>query len=1026
MPVELVALFDELTDQGATITWHFAQSGSQELLRYEISWDPVTTDAPPMPVTLLPSASSYTIPNPEAGVRYEIQIDAVFDDRTVSNADLALLLNPPRKPTAQVVEITETSISIEWEDPGIETGTARRPINGYELSWRKYETGLIIDTATVGADVFSFTIEQLTPGTTYKIDLRAKNPLDPGPAYIFEMVMTMPPVATSTPTVTPTPTSTATPTSTPTPTPSHTPTQTPTQEPIELVADFDELTDQGATVAWNFTNSGFQELLRYEISWDPVTTDAPPMPVTLLPSASSYTIPNPEAGIRYEIRIAAVFDDGTVSKVDTALLLNVPRKPTAQVVEITETRVSMEWEEPAIETGTIRRPVNGYELSWRIDETGSATNTATMGSDVFSFDVEQLTPGTAYIFDLRAKNPLGTSEAFIESVTTMLPVATSTATPTSTPTSTPTTTPTASPTPSLRPLTLGFKELTAAGITVEWHVNPSDHSLLVGFEISWSPTPVDSTVLPVQLPSSVANFTIPNVEAEIRYEIQVTAVYNDNDRITENTSVIVHVPRQPEMTNKENVPTTDNSVTIEWNELNDDTGTIRRPVSSYLLSWQRSNHPGPATTVPLSRDTRSYTIENLEPDTTYEIALRALNPLGQSEPLILSVRTDQVPIPPTPTRTPTPLADQTVTPTPTSTRVPTSDPTVLPNPRTTTTTRATSRTRRDPDPDPPEEFDAVQGRQGIVAYWDNPRWDGGTDILAYAVDWYPEPPTFPLFVPPTERSTLIPGMKSGINYRVRVRAFNRRDDSVPAAQRIELDDTLVRYRSYDPFTGSIANGRSAVLRNESELPGFEIRAEAHSMFWGDQMFVAVRQHSRDHTSGNINLPAGFRVASDVFEITPRIESRRNRFNDQAAAYEFPEPIRICITPSIADADPPSVFSIAKLAKEGDGNNGPAVFDSTPTVALGDTMTCANILELEVNDINSFVVVARDLSGSTQSNASQHQGSNSALTLALLMFVIGPALILARPKYLNRTSRAAADSTPDESPTTCSAPSTHCS
>ena len=179
-------------------------------------------------------------------------------------------------------------------------------------------------------------------------------------------------------------------------------------------------------------------------------------------------------------------------------------------------------------------------------------------------------------------------------------------------------------------------------------------------------------------------------------------------------------------------------------------------------------------------------------------------------------------------------------------------------------------------------------------------------------------------------------------------------------------------------------------------------------------------------AANVTFPEGFRVASDVFEITPRIESRRNRFNGQAAAYEFPEPIRICITPSIADADPPSVFSISKLAKEVDGNNGPAVFDSTPTVALGDTMTCANILELEVNDINSFVVVARDLSGSTQSNASQHQGSNSALTLALLMFVIGPALILARPKYLNHTSHAAADSTPDESPTTCSAPSTHCS
>ena len=458
------------------------------------------------------------------------------------------------------------------------------------------------------------------------------------------------------------------------------------------------------------------------------------------------------------------------------------------------------------------------------------------------------------------------------------------------------------------------------------------------------------------------------------------------------------------MNNEEDVPATDTSVTIEWNETIDETGTIRRPVSSYLFSWQRINPPGTAKTIELPSDTRSYTIQNLEPETNYEIALRALNPLGQSEPLIMSVTTDQAPIPSTPTTTP----------------VPNSNPTVLPNPGSTT--RVTSRARRNADPDPPEEFDAVHGRHGIVAYWDNPRWDGGTDILAYSVDWYPEPPTFPIFVPPTKRSTLIPGMKSGVNYRVRVRAFNRRDDSMPAAQRIELHDTLVRFRNYDPLTGSIANGRSTVLQNETELPGFEIQADSQSMFWGDQMFLAVKRISMPDRSENYKIGNGFEIVSDVFEITPRIESRRKRFDNKATTYKFSNSIRICISYSTDSSDALTNFSVAKLAV-GREHQVEAIFDSVQIDGNGLTKTCADVSELAINEINSFVAVMNSPSDIHGIVGNDKRRPRSAFASSLFLFVVGPLLILAGSKLLNRTSRAAAGSTPDESPATCSAPMT---
>ena len=226
-------------------------------------------------------------------------------------------------------------------------------------------------------------------------------------------------------------------------------------------------------------------------------------------------------------------------------------------------------------------------------------------------------------------------------------------------------------------------------------------------------------------------------------------------------------------------------------------------------------------------------VEDLIPGTRYEFALRSSNALGYSKTANLSIETPQIPAMPTPgtDRTPQPtVVDR---------------PMLTPTESSTVTeagkTQASRRHSRDVDPDPPEDFNAVQGRDGVVIYWDNPRWDGGYDILAYAVDWYPETLQFPLFLPPTEHSARIRGLKPDINYRMRVQAFNLKDNGLPAIARIEVAESLIKLRSYDPFTGSIAYNRSTTLKNAAQLPGLEVHADADTMFWGDEMVFSIER-----------------------------------------------------------------------------------------------------------------------------------------------------------------------------------------
>ena len=715
-----------------------------------------------------------------------------------------------------------------------------------------------------------------------------------------------------------------------------------------------------------------------------------------MPTVTSYVITNVEAGVNYVIEITAIFDD-RLQVAEIALRFDTPPSPEAEINEITENSANVEWAVPDIDTGVLRRPVNGYKLTWLKSELESTVHRAQISSDAKAYELENLDANSTYEVTLRAYNGLGDGVPFSATFTTKqsAPTPTSTPSPTQSPSSTPTSTPTAidtpSPTPTANPdpLNLSFRRLDSDGVIVTWSIPELADRQLMGFELIWSIA--NSPATRILLPPSTQSYKINDVEAATRYEVRLAAIFDDSSRLDTRTIFVPDLPDRPELRIASKSST---HVELEWEQPASPNDVFKRPVDTFKVSWQESTLGAETLSTTLNGDARSFNVQGLFPSTSYEFTVRASNGLGDGEAAVISATTEDPPI----------IEDFTPTPVPVPIVIPVPTPTKTPSPSTSAQTDTRSATDgtgeiRDSDPDPPEDLNAALGRDGVLLHWDDPRWDGGSEILAYAIDWHPESPRFPLLVSGDMRSMQIYGLSAGVNYRTRVKALNRKDDSLPATDRITLADTLIRRRSRGPFVGSIAYARATVLENRVELPGFSIHSHSDSLFWGDQMIVEVTNQQSTEVNNTETESMELTNESDTFSVKMAVKSRRSRFDESANAYPFAKPVRVCIAPQHR-IDPSTGRYAIEMTEQAAGS---IVLDSTPIEEKGITKICSDIWDTPLNATVSFALVATDSQGDNlQPSAREESRSEANAAIALLMFFVAPMLMLGGIRALSVT------------------------
>ena len=733
-------------------------------------------------------------------------------------------------------------------------------------------------------------------------------------------------------------------------------------------------------MSWDFGGSTPTGLSGFVLSWTSEAANSSEERRELDSDELVYTVPV-EADTKYSFAIEAKFDDGSSSTASVNHTFNVPRQPVISSASATDTTITVGWDPPRNDTGAIRRPVEEFDLIWAEAGSSGQRGCQKFSRTAESYEIKGLVPDTEYEIILVAHNPLGGGLGATVNATTK---------PSDTPA--PPTSLNCPPLPS-NALSLTIDVLESDpndpmdGI-IRWQPKGIDESTITGFEISWHVTGSGENQESISLPSSARSLVIPDIyEGELTsYSLTITVKYADDPRTTHKFTVRIGIPAQP---NLKITAQTQTTITVNWSFLG---SAIVLPVLGYELTWKVKGTHVPIGSKSFKPEVSNYTIKDgLKPGTLYDVTILARNLLGDNNTTIYPTTL------PEDTPTPTPPPTATPTPTPTPNLTPTATPTTTPKPTPTRFPNREGYGRNGAEePDSPENYYAVQGRDGIVIFWDNPHYEGVSDVYAYAVDWYPESPEFPIFLPETARTARIHGLNPDINYRVRVRAFNRHEDSLPAAQKIELAHTLLKIRPNDPFTGSITNGRTATLWNKTSLPGFEIHADARSIFWGDYLVLAVRRYSADEISTDITIPEGITLASDVYDVSAETGSRRKHFDPDATSYRFPSPIEICIQPSMTSSSIPATdYSIARL------DNDIELFDSIPVDDHGSLKICARIPLLDLDQHNSFVVVSRSAPTPTNEDVvTSAQRAQPALAIAMTLLLLGPAMVFAGARYFS--------------------------
>ncbi len=170
-------------DRKLTVTWNKPGDGGSQITGYKIewtvkgqnSWTSKSVNAP----NALEGSTNQVLLN---GTEYTVQVKAVnsVGDSQPSNSMDETPSTVPSAPSIQSVTPGDTKLTVTWNKPA----NGGSQITNYILQWKDNSvTGWAspLGTRTVGKDVFTTNIGSLSNGTTYAIQVRAKNKNDAGP-----------------------------------------------------------------------------------------------------------------------------------------------------------------------------------------------------------------------------------------------------------------------------------------------------------------------------------------------------------------------------------------------------------------------------------------------------------------------------------------------------------------------------------------------------------------------------------------------------------------------------------------------------------------------------------------------------------------------------------------------------------------------------------------------------------------------------------------------------------------------------
>ena len=160
-------------------------------------------------------------------------------------------------------------------------------------------------------------------------------------------------------------------------------------------------------------------------------------------------------------------------------------------------------------------------------------------------------------------------------------------------------------------------------VTVTWTA-PAAEPTMTGYELRWRSDAGAGWTNMTGISSTATSYTITGLQPQTAYEVQVRALFATtvgawSEPITVSTTT---APARPPASDGPRIsePTTgSNSITVTWTAPATD-----ETITGYELNWRSSTDVDWTAVTGISSAATSYTIDDVQPQTTYEVRVRAL------------------------------------------------------------------------------------------------------------------------------------------------------------------------------------------------------------------------------------------------------------------------------------------------------------------------------------------------------------------------------------------------------------------
>ncbi|XP_038648857.1 tenascin-X-like [Scyliorhinus canicula] len=522
--------FSDITRKGFRMDW---DHGAEDVDQYRISWVP-SAGGDKKEMIINGKETSQVFDNLDPDTKYDVFLTAIYPDKTESidvlGSERTSVVAPPSN--LRFSDITRKGFRMDW-DHGAED------VDQYRISWVPSAGGDKKEMIINGKET-SQVFDNLDPDTKYDVFLTA---IYPDKTESIDVLGS---------------------------------------ERTSVVAPpsnlrFSDITRKGFRMDWDH---GSEEADQYRISWVP-SAGGDKKEMIINGKETSQVFDNLDPDTKYDVFLTAIYPDKTESiDVLGSERTSVVAPPSnLRFSDITRKGFRMDWDHGA-------EDVDQYRISWVPSAGGDKKEMIINGKET-SQVFDNLDPDTKYDVSLTAIYPDKT-----ESIDVLGSERTSVVAP---------------------PSNLRFSDITRKGFRMDWDHGSEEADQ---YRISWVPS-AGGDKKEMIINGKETSQVLDNLDPDTKYDVSLTAIYPDKTESidvlgSERTSVI------PAPSNLRFSDIKGYSFRMDWDHGSED-------VDQYRISWVPSGGGDKKKMIVNGKET-SQVLDNLDPDTKYDVSLTAIYP----------------------------------------------------------------------------------------------------------------------------------------------------------------------------------------------------------------------------------------------------------------------------------------------------------------------------------------------------------------------------------------------------------------